>query len=96
MKILLLVSVLLFPLFLSGCWTCDNECLKLKQDHQIQMETIRLQQMQEQAKIDASKPVQVQVAEIERKQASEEVWVWEAVIWLGMLWAAVLPLFLMD
>ena len=95
MKITLLV--LLSCIVLVGCWkVCDNECLRLKQEYQIKMAELRIERLAKQAEIEADRPVAVQVAEIERKQAQEDVWVWEAVLWLWILWATVLPFLIMD
>lgn len=95
MKITLLV--LLSSIMLVGCWSvCDNECLRLKQEHVVKMEELRIERLAKQAEIEANRPVAVQVAEVERKQAQEDIWVWEAVFWLWVLWATVLPFLLMD
>jgi len=94
-KITLLV--LLSSIMLVGCWTvCNNDCLRMKQEHEVKMEELRIERLAKQAEIEANRPVAVQVAEIERKQAEEEIWLWEAVLWVWILWAAVLPFLLMD
>lgn len=95
MKITLLV--LLSSIMLVGCSSpCDNECLRLKQEHAVKMEELRIEGLSKQAEIEANRPVAVQVAEVERKQAQEDVWVWEAVLWVWILWATILPFLLMD
>lgn len=60
------------------------------------MQELRIEMVAKQAEIEANRPVAVQVAEVERKQAQEEIWLWEAVFWLWVIWATVLPFLLMD
>ncbi len=97
MRNTLLVIFAASALLLAGCGTkqiCDNECLKLTQEFELRMKELEVQKISEQAKVEANKPKEVQVAEIQKQQALQETSVGEAVLWVGLVAATILPLFL--